>query len=410
MIKNLMRFIGFWVLFSLLFSALNMATSLEEKRWKEFYNLPRDSIDVIFIGNSHNYVAFQPQIIDDIVPVRSYVIGGGGENVVLSYYELREVLRYQHPKMVVLETFTLDLDDEFMPTQNYYGFLDSGRWSVNRTSVALRYLTPEKLYTIFPSLRTRMDIQKINLYTTKLIETIQFSFLPTIDPGSGAAPQEEVISENDYLLAETATVTEFPQAPAENEQYLDKIRQLCLENDIQLVLSKVPMVSQPQITTGRYAPFDVEEYAAEHKIPLMIFNPGLFNYLHYAEFAHINKFGSMIVSTQMAQQIAGSLDLLIDQNALEYYESFIFSDYSVTNENDHYTFQLFPAVENPLLEYKWSVVGLLDRQVVYDSDWSKENSIQFDLTQSGVYEVDLAVRNSTGEYELTAVFQLTKED
>lgn len=408
--RHLARFIGFWVLFSLLFSLLNLATTMREDRWMDFYDLPRDSVDVIFMGNSHNYVAIQPQIIDEIVPIRSYVIGGGGENVALTYYELREVLKYQHPKVVVLETFTLDLNDEFMPTQNYFGFLDSGPWGTNKTAVAMRYLSPEEWFMLFPSLRTRMEWNQPHMYFTALGNAYREFSSPMPDPALGAAPLTGVISEGDYQAAEIDLLAEFPPSSPEITVYLERIRELCRKNDIQLVLTTIPMVNEPQSSNGRYAPFDVETYAEDHQIPLVTYNPSGFTHLHYAEYAHLNKFGSMIVSTQMAQQLADLLDLPVNPERLDFYKDFLFTDYLLTQEEGKYTIQFFPVRDDANLEYRYSVTrsGMTDPLV--NSGWTGSNEFSFTLDRDGRYDINVTVRDPNGEYILTAIFFLENED
>ena len=407
---KIVRFICFWILFSLLFSLLNLASSMREDRWKDFYNLPRDSLDVLFMGNSHNYVAVQPQIIDEIVPVRSYVIGGGAENVVLSYFELKEVLRYQHPQMVVLETFTLDLNDEFMPTQNYFGFLDSGPWDANKTAVAARYLSPEEWYMLFPPLRTRMEWSSPHMFFAALTNSFRDFISPALDPGLGAAPLNAVIPEADYQTARITTVTDFPQPSPEITLYLDRIRELCRENDIQLVLATIPMVNKTQSTAGRYAPFDAEKYASDHKIPLLVNDPEMFNHLHFAEYAHLNRFGSLIVSTQMAQQVAVLLNLPVDVERLEYYQNFMFADYSLKQENGRYTLRLIPLNSTADLEYNFSVTdpGLPDP--LFRSGWTTDDEFSFTLDRDGRYDINVAIRNPDGEYILSATFVLEKKD
>jgi hypothetical protein len=408
--KYWIRFISFSLLFSFLFSLLNLATSMKEDRWMDFYDLPRDSLDVVFMGNSHNYVAIQPQIIDDIVPVRSYVIGGGGENVALSYYELREVLKYQHPKVVVLETYTLDLNDQLMPTQNYFGFLDSGPWDANKTAVALRYLSPEEWYMLFPALRTRMEWNRPHMYYAALMNSFRDFISPTPDPALGAAPLNEVMPEADYQAARVTTVTDFPQPSPEIAYYLDRVRELCMENDIQLVLTTIPMVNKTQSTAGRYAPFDAGKYAAEYQLPLAVYDPGEFNHLHYAEYAHLNRFGSLVVSTQMAQQLAVLLDLPVDEERMEYYQNFKFTNYSLDEENGSYTLRLFPRNSGADLEYNFSVTDPRVPDPLYRSGWTSNDEFSFPLDHDGRYDINVAVRDPHGDYMLTATFILEKMD
>jgi hypothetical protein len=402
------RFVSFWTLFALLFSLPNLSMRIENKRWMDFYNLPLDSVDVVFMGNSHSYVAFQPRIIDEIIPVSSYVVGTGGENIVLTYYELKELLKTQHPKVVVLETFALDLNDAYMPTQNYYGFLDAGKWSANKAAIALHYLRPQTVYTIFPALRTRMNWEKPYDYLDQLIGEIGYFKSPTRDPGLGSEPIPVVITESDYLAAQVTTVDQYDSPSAEIQLYLDKFYQLCEENDIQLILTTVPVVNEPQTTTGRYAPYDVVDFASDHNLPLVKFDQAMFTDLHFAQPDHVNGFGSVIVSVQMAEKIAEVLHLAIAADKLQYYQSFMFSKYDLSSSQNVYNVELFQTEQTNSLEYKWTVTG--DGGTVYKSGWQASNACQFILAADGAYKVSVEIMNPAGEYRMSAVFLLEKRD
>ncbi len=407
--SNIKRFITFWLLFSFLFLILNTATSLTEKRLVDFYKLPRNSLDVIFIGNSHNYCAFQPQLIDDIVPINSYIIGGGGDSIILSYNELKEVLLYQHPQLVVLETYTLNLYDKSTTEITYYSFLDSGRWSVNKTTGFIDNVSLDKLYTYFPGLRTRMRWESPQIYIKETVNLTKNLFSSTIDPGMGVDLQTDVISEYEFNIEKRITVDEYPSPSPEILEYLEKIRQLCKENNIQLAFVTVPMVIQPQCTDCGYAPFDSEKYAVEHQIPLITFDPALFNHLHFVDFEHLNSFGSVIVSTQIAEDVARLLDLPINKDALRYYQKFVFSDYSISAENGNYTLLLIPMTTDSRLEYNWSVVEENSGEVVSQEGWVNRNSISFTLPHAGRYEVKVEIREPSGDLVLSANFPVNHE-
>ena len=72
--------------------------------YKGFYEMERDSIDVIFLGSSRASCAFSPQELYNVYGIRSYNLGCEMQNVLVSYYWLKEALRFQNPKVVVLET------------------------------------------------------------------------------------------------------------------------------------------------------------------------------------------------------------------------------------------------------------------------------------------------------------------
>ena len=71
-----------------------------QERWNDFYSLPNNSLDVLFVGSSHAYVTFNPDIVDTTLHVRSFNLGGPAQTPITTYYVLKEALRFQRPRVV----------------------------------------------------------------------------------------------------------------------------------------------------------------------------------------------------------------------------------------------------------------------------------------------------------------------
>lgn len=404
------RFVCFFILFALLLSIPNVAFSRYNQRWLDFYKLPRNSIDVVFMGNSHSFISFRPQIIDEVIPVQSYVIGVGGENIVLAYYELKEILKYQHPRVVVLETFTLDLDDRFMPTQNYYEFLDSGIWDLPRISVAARYVKPDMLYTLVPALRQRMDWNKPFEFVSYFLSNYEMFSSGNSDESSSknSLPTTNVISEADYLADKAATAKSTTPPSKDNLAYFDKFYSLCQDEGIKLILTTTPMVTTPQTTSGRYAPVDIQSLVQKYDLPWLTYDTAIFNHLHFSALDHVNGFGSLIISLQMAKKIATVLDLPVNQENLDNFSSMIFSDYQMTKMDSGYRLELFPKNQDADLLFRWTLNGAKEK--IFQSNWQKESYIDFQAPGDGKYSVQVEIRNPRGDFSYSAVFKFNSQD
>ena len=70
----------------------------------DFYDLERDSVDVLFMGSSHAGSFFNPQILYDTYNIVSYNLSSEQQSMLVTYYWLKEALRYQSPKVVILDT------------------------------------------------------------------------------------------------------------------------------------------------------------------------------------------------------------------------------------------------------------------------------------------------------------------
>ena len=73
------------------------------EQYREFYNMEKDTVDVLFLGTSHSYCGFSPQDFYDLHGIRSYNLGSSRQGIWLSYYWLKEALKTQKPKIVVKE-------------------------------------------------------------------------------------------------------------------------------------------------------------------------------------------------------------------------------------------------------------------------------------------------------------------
>ena len=377
MVNKEIRLFCFGILFTLIFSLLNLSMRAECPRWDNFYNLPKNSIDVLFIGNSHNFSSFQPQIIDNILPINSYVVGISAENIIVTYYELQEVLMYQHPKVVVLETFVLDLDDT-RDNGFIYDFLDAGKWNKNRLAIAMRYLTPETGYSIFPALRSRIDWDKPYTYINQLLHELTNRIRKVKPDLSNYSIKKPVLIEKDYKTAKNSPTQEYGEPNPEIQVYLEKFYQLCKDNDIQLVLTTVPIVHSTAKQTKYYKPFDPTSFIELNNISEVNYDHFKFNHLHFANETHINGFGSVIVSIEMAKNLSRIMNLPINIAELENYQSFLFSDYTISREGNEFTFDLIPSHEKSSLEYKWTVQ---DKKMVtiYSSPWQSKSSFTTEL-------------------------------
>ena len=87
-----------------------------------FYACRKNSLDVVFLGSSHSYCTFDPEIFDAQLGTSSFQMGMPLQHMDTTYYTFLEVLNYQHPKCVVLEVYWDMLDDDFELTQAGYLF------------------------------------------------------------------------------------------------------------------------------------------------------------------------------------------------------------------------------------------------------------------------------------------------
>lgn len=207
----------------------------------QFYEMENHSVDVLFFGSSVAVNAFSPQEIYNDYGIRSYNLGSEQQSIFLSYFWLKEALRFQSPEVVVLDTrFLFEVHPE-NPVNTVEGLirkcLDPMRWSsvkceavselcqIDKGQSGLSYyLTNIRFHTRWTGL-TEYDM--VN-------EEVQHSEL------KGYAAIESYGPES-YTTYTPSGDTEARVHPHEIMQiYLDKTVELCKAEGITFVLVSLP--------------------------------------------------------------------------------------------------------------------------------------------------------------------------
>ena len=209
--------------------------------YSQFYRMEENSIDVLFLGSSVVVNAFIPQEIYNNYGIGSYNLGSEQQSIFLSYYWLKEALRFQSPKVVVLDMkFMWDLhpDSAINTTEGLTRkCLDPMKWS------------PVKCEAVHSLCNLDKEQSELSYYLTNIrfhsrwsdkIEECDFSreminnynlmgFSPL---GINGAESYET-----YENCDAEVCTDFNPIM---QKYLDLIVELCNMNNISLVLVELP--------------------------------------------------------------------------------------------------------------------------------------------------------------------------
>ena len=208
--------------------------------YKQFYEMDRDSVDVLFIGSSVVVNAFIPQEIYNEYGIRSYNLGSEQQSIFLSYYWLKEALRFQKPKAVVLDLKFMGNSHPENPINTVETLqrkcLDPMKWSsVKREAV-------HRLCQLDQS-QSELSYYLTNIrYHSRWTGLQEYDFDDEMMDSStlmGYAPMtaDGPASYTTYEQKDPAVTTEFVPLM---QEYLDLIVELCKENDIRLMLVDLP--------------------------------------------------------------------------------------------------------------------------------------------------------------------------
>ena len=195
----------------------------------EYYDNAGDN-DVLFIGDCEVYSNFSPIKLWEDYGITSVIRGTPQQLIWQSYYMLEDTLRYETPKVVVYNVFSMRYDK---PQNEAYNrlTLDGMRWSSVKSDAIKASMTEEESYLsyVFPILRFHSRWDELTG------EDFEYLF------------SSERLSHNGYVMrVDTKPVETLPEpVPLADYtysdidwEYLDKIRDCCREHGITLILIK----------------------------------------------------------------------------------------------------------------------------------------------------------------------------
>lgn len=118
---------------------------------KCFYCQPENSIDMVMMGSSHIHCNINTGLLWEAYGIPAYDYSGAEQPLWMTYYYLKEIYKYQQPKVIVLDLFAParfkeDYQYDWI-SENIYGM----RFSLNKLKMLSVSIEPHKLKDYFPS-------------------------------------------------------------------------------------------------------------------------------------------------------------------------------------------------------------------------------------------------------------------
>lgn len=233
-----------------------------------FYEMPENSIDCLLLGVSH-MLRIQPDELYEAYGFTSYNLGTPVQPIEVSYFLLEEALKTQQPTVVVLDVTNLFYSGT--DAVRWQTVLDELKFSATKLKFAKEYAArfeEESLLSALCGLYRYHDrweslsyidfydaVRNKNYYTNgSYIYNIKGPMVTTDDMNAMANTLQENTSnyvekyEDGTYSANTyeAEALYTFSMPEENTVWLSKIRALCEENGISLLLTKIPSTQNPQ--------------------------------------------------------------------------------------------------------------------------------------------------------------------
>lgn len=302
--KRLAGGVCFFLILALLIHGLTFITrnKNEADLVHPFYDEPKNSLDVVFVGSSHVMCGIYPMELYREYGIAAYDYTSSALVLPQAYYQVVEALKRQTPKVLVLDISGVAYGNTKIGSPEYVHVqLDNMRWSVNKIEAINDLIEDpgDRLEYYFPLLK----------FHTRWKELAPEDFKRITGSSKGANVSENVL-EGALLYGieprdHTAPISEYP------EEYLRKILDYCRDLGVPVLLLNLPFIAN-ETSQGKYnAVYGIaEEYGVAY-----------LNLMHHADdigfdfgadlrdTSHCNRSGAEKVTSYVGRYLKENYDL-----------------------------------------------------------------------------------------------------
>lgn len=271
-----------------------------------FYRLERNTADVMFYGSSHIYAGVNVVDLWDDYGIAGFNLAGTMQTLWNTYYNMEETLKYQSPKVMVVDLYGLLIEDEYYGSSNVIKNVSSMRFSLNKMKNVWNSVPHEDVLTYLASYPLTHD---------SCTELTQGNYDETVNSLGGEwykgyKPTYAVTAYD--ALPQIDANPEAVLPTEKNREYLDRITALAKEHQIQLVFTVVPYAGLQEKDQSLYR--WAQEYAEENNIlflngNLYLEEMGFDPATDYAEASHLNYNGSCKYTAYLGRWLKENFEL-----------------------------------------------------------------------------------------------------
>lgn len=188
--------------------------------------------NVLFVGDCEVYENFSPQILWDEYGINSWIRGSAQQLIWQSYYLLEDSLRYEHPDVVVFNVLSMKYNEPQSEAYNRMS-IEGMRWSKSKYyNIKASMMPGESLLDyVFSILRYHSRITNLTSDDFKyMFKDYQVSY-------NGYYMRTDV---KPVETVPTGRILANYQFGDNSYYYLNKMTELCKNNNIKLILIKAP--------------------------------------------------------------------------------------------------------------------------------------------------------------------------
>ncbi len=280
-----------------------------------YYTYEPGTFDVILIGPSLMKNGVQPVELWENYGIAAYNLACGNQSLPCSYYLLKDAISRDHPELVVLEV-TYAEDGGLTRSDDFVHYItDRMPWNDRYRYEMIQALIPEterlEFYLPFYSFHSRW----------KEITAEDFVNDDYQDDTLGGVLYSRTVSKSAQLFERYDADGSLQEIP---RQYLQKIINLCKENETELLLISCPVSSangdcdEAHFNARRSVMREVAALAADENVTFLNFleTPDalyLDGYRDYSDGVHLNMFGAAKLTDFLGSYISQNYSSVSDK-------------------------------------------------------------------------------------------------
>lgn len=272
-LKILFKILVFCIIGAILFllitpifipKTINENLGLYRATLQGFYTEPKNSLDVVFIGDSSIYRGISPIKMWQEYGFTSYDYASPSQRMWDNYYSIEEVLKYQKPKVIVLNIDQAFTEKPMGKAKKRHMF-DNMPNSITRTKAVINKVQKngikEALTLMFPLFRFHSRWSELTdddfIYAYNNFHYFSKGYQLT-------AKSKKYSGDKDYMKKENNKSKIGKNA----EEYLNKIKEICDKNSIDLLLIEIPSPNTWNKTKNK----KVNDWASKNNVKFLDLN------------------------------------------------------------------------------------------------------------------------------------------
>ncbi|MEG0691654.1 MAG: hypothetical protein RR444_01065 [Oscillospiraceae bacterium] len=301
----IIKLVAFLLLFVLLFLGLTQWLKRKEffapwgmtNKIVGFTNEPKNTMDLMFFGSSHAFCTFDPLVVKKQTGLNAYTFGTQQQPFWITYHYMKEALKYQSPKVMVLEILGAKYNEEYSNETANRSAFEPLKISKNRNEMLDVSVSKDNQFTYyFPLVKyhSRWDELTPEDFGTK--------YYKGRDEFKGYVRLEKTSAGQ---LKDIVNITETTPLFGKTEEYLNKIIEFAKSNGIQLVLVGAPCNADAELKKVYNT---VEQIADANQLPFIDYNVlyeevGIDPEKHFFDGVHMNYDGAKVVTSHLTEYL-----------------------------------------------------------------------------------------------------------